>query len=65
MRSAANGSSSPNLRATWQPDQGWLEDTAVRFGIENLLDEAYVGHLSSPTRPAPGLTFKVSVTRTF
>ncbi|MFX0547180.1 TonB-dependent receptor domain-containing protein [Roseovarius sp. S1116L3] len=54
-----------NLRATWQPDQGWLDGTAVRFGVENLLDEAYVGHLSSPTRQAPGRTFKVSVTKTF
>ncbi|HEY9038879.1 MAG TPA: TonB-dependent receptor [Roseovarius sp.] len=54
-----------NLRATWRPNQGWLDGTAVRFGVENLLDEAYVGHLSSPTRQAPGRTFKVSVTKTF
>jgi len=54
-----------NLRATWRPNQGWLGGTAVRFGIENLLDKAYVGHLSSATRQAPGRTFKVSVTKTF
>ncbi|SEK61908.1 hemoglobin/transferrin/lactoferrin receptor protein [Roseovarius nanhaiticus] len=54
-----------NLRATWQPDQGWLKGTAVRFGVENLADKSYVGHLSSPTRQAPGRTFKLSVSRTF
>lgn len=54
-----------NLRATWRPDQGWLDSTEIRFGIENLLDEDYVGHLSSPTRKAPGRTIKVSLTTTF
>ncbi|WP_113910837.1 TonB-dependent receptor domain-containing protein [Roseovarius dicentrarchi] len=52
-----------NLRATWRPAQ--LDGAAVRFGVENVLDDAYVGHLSSPTRQAPGRTFKVSVTKTF
>jgi hemoglobin/transferrin/lactoferrin receptor protein len=37
----------------------------VRFGIENLLDADYVGHLSSPSRKAPGQTFKMSLTTTF
>ncbi|MEB8385670.1 TonB-dependent receptor plug domain-containing protein [Rhodobacteraceae bacterium KMM 6894] len=54
-----------NLRATWRPDQSWLEGTEVRFGVENLLDENYVGHLSSPSRKAPGRTFKVSLTKSF
>ncbi|PVA09164.1 ligand-gated channel [Pelagivirga sediminicola] len=54
-----------NLRATWRPAAGWLDGTAVRFGVENVLDDAYVGHLSSPTRQAPGRTFKLSVTKTF
>ncbi|WP_375258096.1 TonB-dependent receptor plug domain-containing protein [Citreimonas sp.] len=55
-----------NLRATWAPEQqGWLDGTEVRFGIENALDEDYVSHLSSPTRPAPGRTFKVSLTKAF
>lgn len=54
-----------NLRATWRPDGGWLSGTELRAGIENLTDKAYVGHLSSPTRPAPGRTFKIALTREF
>jgi hemoglobin/transferrin/lactoferrin receptor protein len=54
-----------NLRATWRPDQEWLDTTEIRFGIENLFDEDYVAQLSSPTRKAPGRTFKVSLTTTF
>jgi len=55
-----------NLRATWKPDtQGWLEGSEMRFGVENVLDADYVGHLSSATRKAPGRTFKVSLTKTF
>ncbi|GGB99394.1 TonB-dependent heme/hemoglobin receptor family protein [Marivita lacus] len=55
-----------NLRATWKPEaQGWLDQTEVRFGIENVFDADYVGHLSSPSRKAPGRTFKVSLTKSF
>ena len=54
-----------NLRATWRPEQGLLDGTEVRLGIENALDKDYVGHLSSPTRKAPGRTFKVSLTQSF
>ncbi|MBY6119497.1 TonB-dependent receptor [Mameliella alba] len=55
-----------NLRATWRPDRAaWMTGTEVRFGIENAFDADYVGHLSSPTRKAPGRTFKVSLTKTF
>ena len=54
-----------NLRATWRPQEGVLTGTEFRAGIENLLDEDYVGHLSSASRKAPGRTFKVSVTKSF
>ncbi|SDY78888.1 TonB-dependent receptor domain-containing protein [Citreimonas salinaria] len=54
-----------NLRSTWSPAKGLLDDTEIRFGIENALDADYVGHLSSPSRKAPGRTFKVSLTATF
>lgn len=55
-----------NLRATWKPQgQAWLDGSEVRFGVENLLDADYVGHLSSPSRKAPGRTFKVSLSKTF
>ncbi|WP_152466762.1 TonB-dependent receptor plug domain-containing protein [Sulfitobacter sp. THAF37] len=56
---------SHNLRATWRPDRGWLDGTELRFGVENLFDEDFVGHLSSPTRKAPGRTLKVSLTTRF
>lgn len=58
-------STAHNLRATWRPDQGMLDGTEVRFGIENLFDKDYVGHLSSPSRKSPGRTLKVSLTKTF
>ncbi len=54
-----------NLRATLRPEQGWLDGTEVRFGVENVLDADYVGHLSSPSRKSPGRTFKVSLTKSF
>lgn len=54
-----------NLRATWRPAKSWLEGTEVRFGIENAFDADYVGHLSSPTRKAPGRTLKVSLSQSF
>ncbi|ETX28088.1 TonB-dependent receptor domain-containing protein [Roseivivax isoporae] len=54
-----------NLRATWRPDRGWLDGSELRVGLENAFDADYVGHLSSPSRKAPGRTFKVSLTRTF
>jgi len=55
-----------NLRATWTPrTDGWLDGAAVRFGIENLFDADYVGHLSSPARKAPGRTVKLSLSKTF
>ncbi|MDF1872294.1 TonB-dependent receptor [Vannielia sp.] len=55
-----------NLRATWKPQaQGWLDGSEVRFGVENVLDADYVGRLSSPSRKAPGRTFKVTLSKTF
>lgn len=64
--SSLSDSTVHNLRATWKPQaQGWLAGTEARFGIENVLDEDYVGHLSSPSRKAPGRTFKVSLSKTF
>lgn len=55
-----------NLRATWKPDaQGWLDGSQVRFGVENVTDEQYIGHRSSETRPAPGRNFKLTLTKLF
>jgi hemoglobin/transferrin/lactoferrin receptor protein len=52
-----------NLRATYLPQNGFLEGTAIRFGIENLFDKEYQTQLS--TRAAAGRNFKVSVSKTF
>lgn len=54
-----------NLRATYRPDQGWMRGAELRVGLENLLDEDYVGHLSSSSRKAPGRTLKLTLTKTF
>jgi hemoglobin/transferrin/lactoferrin receptor protein len=55
-----------NLRATLTPQvQGWLDGSEVRFGVENVLDADYVGHLSSTSRKAPGRSFNVSLTKSF
>ncbi len=55
-----------NLRATWKPQaQGWLDGSQVRFGVENVTDEQYIGHLASESRPAPGRTFKLTLTKMF
>ncbi|MEM6938539.1 MAG: TonB-dependent receptor [Pseudomonadota bacterium] len=52
-----------NIRATWVPQQGFLEGTQVRFGIENVFDEFYTPRLS--TRPATGQNFKLSISTVF
>ena len=55
-----------NLRATWRPQgQGWLDESEVRFGVENVMDADYVGHLSSPGRKAPGRTVKMPLAQSF
>ena len=54
-----------NLRATWRPEQAFLTDTVVRVGVENVLDEDYVGHLSSLSRKAPGRSFNLTVSKAF
>ena len=54
-----------NLRGTWRPEEGWLEGAEVRLGVENLLDEDYVQHLSVAARKAPGRTFKLSLSKAF
>jgi hemoglobin/transferrin/lactoferrin receptor protein len=52
-----------NLRATYIPQSGVLEDTQIRVGIENVFGHDYTPHLS--TRPAPGRNFKVTLSRLF
>ncbi|MEM7597374.1 MAG: TonB-dependent hemoglobin/transferrin/lactoferrin family receptor [Pseudomonadota bacterium] len=52
-----------DLFAVWQPQQGPLENTTVRFGVENLGDERYV--IFPNGLPQPGRTFKVSAAYTF
>ncbi|WP_417723743.1 TonB-dependent receptor plug domain-containing protein [Salipiger sp.] len=54
-----------NLRATFKPQTGAFRDTEIRVGIENAFDLDYVGHLSSSDRPAPGRTFKVTLSKLF
>ncbi|KJZ19503.1 ligand-gated channel [Loktanella sp. S4079] len=52
-----------NLRATYTPQNGILNGTEVRVGIENAFDVAYQSRLSS--NPAPGRDIKLTLARTF
>ncbi len=52
-----------NLRATYIPQDGVLEGSELRLGIENAFDREYTPHLS--TRPAPGRNVKLTLARTF
>ncbi|MEL6727112.1 MAG: TonB-dependent receptor [Pseudomonadota bacterium] len=52
-----------NLRATLAPQEGFLEGTEFRFGLENAFDEDYTPFLA--TRPAVGQNFKLTVSRLF
>jgi hemoglobin/transferrin/lactoferrin receptor protein len=52
-----------NLRATYVPQQGVLEGTQIRFGIENAFDKSYRPKLSSLN--STGRNFKVSLSKTF
>jgi hemoglobin/transferrin/lactoferrin receptor protein len=52
-----------NLRATYVPQQGVLEGTEIRLGIENVLDTQYQPYLS--TRSAAGRNFKLTLAKTF
>jgi hemoglobin/transferrin/lactoferrin receptor protein len=57
------GSVIHKLRATYKPQQGFLRDTEIRFGVENVFDHDYTPRLS--TRTAAGRNFKVSLATTF
>ncbi|MCL4068611.1 TonB-dependent receptor plug domain-containing protein [Pseudomonas sp. GX19020] len=52
-----------NLRATYRPQEGVLEGTEIRFGVENLFDRDYMQALA--TRNGPGRNFKVGIIKTF
>ncbi len=52
-----------NLRATYVPQNGVLEGSTIRFGVENVFDKNYQPRLS--TRNATGRTFKVTLSTTF
>lgn len=52
-----------NLRATYKPQEGFLQGVEIRVGVENLFDLDYTPHLS--TRPAPGRNIKLTLAKTF
>ncbi len=52
-----------NLRATYRPQGAIWDGAEVRLGIENVFDHAYTPYLS--TRPAPGRTVKLTLSKTF
>ncbi len=52
-----------NLRATYEPQTGFLQGTQIRLGLENAFDEDYRPLLA--TRNAPGRNFKVTISRVF
>jgi hemoglobin/transferrin/lactoferrin receptor protein len=52
-----------NLRATYKPQEGFLEGFEVRLGVENLLDEDYRPNLA--TYEAPGRNIKLTLSKVF
>ncbi|NSX56216.1 TonB-dependent receptor domain-containing protein [Parasulfitobacter algicola] len=52
-----------NWRATYRPQNGALQGTEIRLGIENVFDHDYSRRLS--TRPAPGRNIKLTLAKTF
>lgn len=52
-----------NLRATYRPQEGALEGTEIRLGVENLFDRDYIPRLG--TRYAPGRNVKLSIVKSF
>jgi len=52
-----------NLFASWKPDEGVLQDSEFRFGIENILDKTYREHLSGDN--GKGRTFRVTLVHQF
>lgn len=52
-----------NLFASWQPSEGMLQGSEVRFGIENVLDKTYREHLSGDN--GNGRTFRLTLAKQF
>ena len=52
-----------NLFASWKPDEGVLQDSGFRFGIENILDKTYREHLSGDN--GMGRTFRITLAHQF
>lgn len=52
-----------NLRATYRPQEGALEGTEIRLGVENLFSKDYQTSLSA--KEAPGRTLKLTLAKTF
>ncbi|MCG7495176.1 TonB-dependent receptor domain-containing protein [Thalassobius sp. Cn5-15] len=53
------------LSVGYKPDNGALEGTELRLGIENLFDETYRPFLTSPNRNAKGRNIKFTLAKTF
>ncbi|MEO0370355.1 MAG: TonB-dependent hemoglobin/transferrin/lactoferrin family receptor [Pseudomonadota bacterium] len=52
-----------DLFAVWAPQQGPLQNTVVRFGIDNAFDQEY--NIYPNDLPQPGRSFKVSASHRF
>lgn len=61
--SETSGYAVHNLFASWKPDEGLLQDSEFRFGIENVLDKTYREHLSGDN--GKGRTFRVTLVHQF
>ncbi|ACT59169.1 TonB-dependent receptor domain-containing protein [Hirschia baltica] len=52
-----------NLRTTITPQNGFLEGSSLRIGLENALDQKYTPAIA--TRPAIGRNLKVTISKAF
>ncbi|TIX51691.1 TonB-dependent receptor plug domain-containing protein [Alteraurantiacibacter aquimixticola] len=57
--STVEGTNVHNLRASFTPDLDFIDNLTLRVSVENIFDKFYTDGLA--TRPAPGRTFKGSI----
>lgn len=64
-RPRAPGYAVHDLFFNWTPTQGFMKDSELRLGLDNIFDKEYEPYLSDGITAMPGRNFKVSFSRKF